>query len=105
MVQGLKILLLMQETQVFEPWSGKIPCVSGQLSPCATTTEACSPRACASQEEKSLQREAWALQLESSLQLPQREKAHLQQQRPVCPTTPPQKKQALLLRWTVRRNI
>ena len=24
----------------FNPWSGKIPHASGQLSPCATTTEA-----------------------------------------------------------------
>ena len=27
----------------FDPWSGKIPCATGQISPCTTTTEACTP--------------------------------------------------------------
>ena len=38
-----------------------------QLSPHATTTEAHIPKACAPQQEKWLQWEAWAQQLESSL--------------------------------------
>ena len=42
----------------FEPWSGKIPHAVEQLSPCATTTEACAPRACALQQEKPPQWEA-----------------------------------------------
>ena len=36
----------------FEPWSKKIPHVQGQLSLCATTTEAHTPRARAPQQEK-----------------------------------------------------
>ena len=95
----------MVKTQVFDPCSGKIPCVSGQLSPCATTTEACSPRACAPQEEKSLQREACALHLESSLHMPQGAEAHLQQQRPRMPHHPLKSNKRLLLRRTVRRDI
>ena len=46
----------------FEPWSGKIPHATEQLSPCAattepraTTTEARTPRACVPQQEKPLQ--------------------------------------------------
>ena len=53
---GLRICLPMQEIG-FKPWSGKIPHVSGQLSPCAISTEAHAPRAHAPQREKSLQ---WA---------------------------------------------
>ena len=30
----------------FDPWSGKIPYATGQLSPCATATEVHAPRAC-----------------------------------------------------------
>ena len=36
----------------FDPWSGKIPHAAEQLSPCATTTEAHTPRARALQQEK-----------------------------------------------------
>ena len=36
----------------FEPWSGRIPYAAQQLSPCATTTEACAPRARALQQGK-----------------------------------------------------
>ena len=83
----------------FDPWSGKIPCAMGQLSLCATTKLvhhnywACSleprsrnywahmlqlskpacRRACALQQEKSLQWDACSLQLE---------KAYSQQWRP-----------------------
>ena len=39
----------------FEPWSGKIPHASEQLSPCTTTTEAHAPRARALQQERPLQ--------------------------------------------------
>ena len=35
-----------------DPWSGKIPHASEQLSLCTTTTEARVPRACALQQEK-----------------------------------------------------
>ena len=58
----------------FDPWSGKIPHASGQLSPWAPTTEAWAPRVHALQQEKSQQREALA---------PQLEKAQEQQQTPV----------------------
>ena len=47
------------------PWSGKTPHASGQLSPCVRTTEVCVPRTCALQQEKALQREA-CTQLEST---------------------------------------
>ena len=56
-----------------DPWSGKIPHASEQVSPRAETTERCS-RARALQQEKPLKRDADA-QLESSLLLPQLEKA------------------------------
>ena len=39
----------------FAPWSGRIPHAAEQLSPCATTTEACAPGARAPQREKPLQ--------------------------------------------------
>ena len=45
------------------------------------TTEACVPQAHALQQEKPLQWEDGAAQLESSLHSPQLEKAHTQQQR------------------------
>lgn len=45
----------------FDPCSGKIPYASERLSPCATTTEAAAPAACAPQEEP-LQGEARAPQ-------------------------------------------
>ena len=38
-----------------DSWSGKIPYAVEQLSPCATTTEARVPRACAPQQENPLQ--------------------------------------------------
>ena len=68
-VQLLRIRLPMQGTR-FDPCSGKIPHAEGQLSPCTTTTEPAHPRARALQQEKPLQWEARA---------PQLEKAHTQQ--------------------------
>ena len=53
--------------QGFDPWSGKTPHATGQLSSCATTAEARMPKACALEQEKPLQWEAWAPQLEKSL--------------------------------------
>ena len=52
-----------------------------QLNPCTTTTEAHAPRVHAPQQEKPPQREACALQLESSHCLPQLEKAHVKEWR------------------------
>ena len=52
-----------------------------QLNPCTTTTEAHEPRVHAPQQEKPPQREACALQLESSHCLPQLEKAHVKEWR------------------------
>ena len=46
----------------FNPWSGKIPQAGKHLSPCTTATEACEPKACALQQQKSPQREAQAPQ-------------------------------------------
>ena len=46
--------------------SREIPHAAGQLSPQATATEACAPRVRVLQQEKPLQRDTWALQLESS---------------------------------------
>ena len=42
----------------FSPWSGKIPRATGELSPCAVTTEPAFPRPCAPQQGKPPQREA-----------------------------------------------
>ena len=73
--------------QGFEPWSGKIPHAVEQLSLCATTTEsvlwslrattteACTPRPQAPQQEKPLQWEACTPQRKSSPRSPQLEKA------------------------------
>ena len=41
-----KKICLSSRRSRFDPWSGKIPHVTRQLSPCATTTEARVPRAC-----------------------------------------------------------
>ena len=90
--QWERIYLPVQETQV-RSLTWKIPCAVGQLGPC-TTTSLCSrawshkywahepqllkptcPRACAPQQGKLLQREACALQLESSPRSPQLEKS------------------------------
>ena len=49
-----------------QPWLGKIPSTSEQLTPCAATTEAPGPRACALQQEKPWQWEGCVLQLERS---------------------------------------
>ena len=54
----------------------KIPYPMRQLSPCTATTEAHVPRAHALQWQKSPQREAWALRLQSSLLSRELEKAH-----------------------------
>ena len=56
--------------------------VTGQLSPCATSTDAHVPRAREPQQEKPPQWEARALQLENRPHLLQPEKAWAQQQRP-----------------------
>ena len=48
--QWLGICLPMQGYG-FSPWSGKIPRATGELSPCAITTEPAFPRACAPQEK------------------------------------------------------
>ena len=50
----------------FDPWSGKIPHAMEQLSTCTTTPDTCGPRTCALQQEKPLQREAQALQLQKT---------------------------------------
>ena len=50
---GLKSSCQYREPR-FNPWSGKIPHATGQLSSCASTTEARAPRACALQQEKPL---------------------------------------------------
>ena len=60
----------------FEPWSGKIPHATEQLSLCATTTEACAPRSCAPQQEKSLQWEARAPQWRVAPRAATRESPH-----------------------------
>ena len=39
----------------FHPWPRKIPHATGQLKPVTTTTEACTPRAWALQQEKPLE--------------------------------------------------
>ena len=65
-VRWLRICLPMKGTQFSIPGLG-----GSQLSPCATTTEACGRGARAPQQEKSLQREVRAPQLESSPRLPQ----------------------------------
>ena len=59
----------------FDSWSRKIPHATEQLSPCTTTIEACAPRAHALQQEKPLQWEVYALQLESNPRRPQLEKS------------------------------
>ena len=62
----------------FDPWSRRIPPAMGQLSLCATTTDAQVPRA-------HVLREQWAAlctAMKSSLRLPQLEKAHVQQWSP-----------------------
>ena len=57
--------------QEFNPWSGKTPYATEQLSPCTATTETAffgpraeCPRACALPQEKPLQREAGTPKLE-----------------------------------------
>lgn len=73
----VRICLAMQRTQV-PPWFWKIPHAAGWLSPRVTSLAAlwspyphllklACPRACALQRERTLQWEAHALQLESSL--------------------------------------
>ena len=69
-VQWLGVHSAMQGTW-FDPWSGRIPCVADQLSPCAVTTgpvpqslgtaaaEARGPRACVPQQENPPHREAY----------------------------------------------
>ena len=76
-VQGTWVQFLVQED----------PTCVRQLSPWATTTEPARHRACALQEEKPSQWEAWTLKLESSPPLPQLEKAQEQRQRPTTAKT------------------
>ena len=40
----------------FDPWSGKIPHAAGQMSPCATTTEAHVPSLCPTTREATAKR-------------------------------------------------
>ena len=66
----------------FDLWSRNIPDSVRQLNPCMTTKSMCHsycPRACAPKQEKPLQREACAPQLESRLSFLQLEKASTQQ--------------------------
>ena len=65
-----------------DPWSGKIPHAVEQLSPCAATTEACRPRACAPQQEKPLQWEGSTPQRRVGSARCQLKKARAQQRRP-----------------------
>ena len=85
LVQWLRIHLPTQRHE-FNPWSGKNPHASEQLSPGATTAEVRMPRACAPQQEKPPQWEACAPQPEGShprsLQL---EKAHGSNEHPAQP--------------------
>ena len=60
-------------------WSGKTPYATEQLSQCATATEAPVPRSCTPKQEKLLQWEAQAPELESSPHSPQLEKAQAKQ--------------------------
>ena len=65
----------------FDPWSREITLAVGQLSPCATTTEAQVPRARVPHPEKPLQWEDRKPQLESGSHS-QLEQAHAQRQKP-----------------------
>ena len=65
----LESALQCREHHRFDPWAGKSPHAAEQLShvpqllsPCAATTEARTPRACAPQQEKPSQWESCALQ-------------------------------------------
>ena len=71
----------------FKPWSRKIPHASGQLSPCATTTELPHPRICA-QQLKPPQGGALTLQWRVAPNSPQLEKAQEKQWRPTCVKLP-----------------
>ena len=73
----------------FEPWSGKIPHASEQLSPCATTTESachnywspCTWSPCSATREATAVRSPRTA-TKRSPRSPQLEKAHTQQRRP-----------------------
>ena len=69
----------------FEPWSRKIPHAAEQLSPCATTTEACAPRARAPQQEKPPQWEARAPQRRVDRLAATREKPMCSNEHPTQP--------------------
>ena len=72
----------MQGEHRFDPWSGKIPHASEQLSLPITTTEPARPKACGAQE-KTLQRGRISRgTTQRSHCLPQLGKAHTQQPRP-----------------------
>ena len=75
-VQWLRIHLPMQGTQVQslvweDPWFGRIPHVTGQLSPWMTTTESFTPTALL-WNEKPVKQEAHVLQIEKACTLQQR---------------------------------
>ena len=81
MAQWLRIHQPMQGTR-FEPWSGKIPHAAEQLSPRATTTEACTPRARAPQQREATAVRSPRTAMKSSPCSPQLEKARAQQRTP-----------------------
>ena len=75
MAQGLRIHLPVKWGHGFDPWSGRIPHATGQLTPLCAAAKACVPESMLF-NEKPLQWEAHTPQLKSgpcSLQL---EKAH-----------------------------
>ena len=90
-VQCLRFCLLMKGTRV---WSlaQEDPTCLGAAKPIGHNYWSGTPKAHARQWEKPPQWEAWALQLESSPDSPQLEKAHRQQWRP---STAKKKKKAL----------
>ena len=112
--QWLRICLPMQRTR-FDPWSGKIPHASEQLSPCATateppcynywspcaaTTEARVPRARAPQQKEATAMRSPCTAMKSSSRSPQLEKARVQQQRPS--TAKKKKKKIKIKKWKIK---
>ena len=82
-VLHIRICLPMQGGHRFNPWSGKIPHASKQLSPPITTTEPACPKAYGAQQEKTLQSERSSRgTTRRSHCLLQLRKAHTQQPRP-----------------------
>ena len=79
---GIRSLVQEDPQSKLSSWTNYWACQPQLLSPHAATTEALTPSACAPQQEKLRQWEAHALKLQSSLHLPQLQKAHVQQRRP-----------------------